>query len=235
MSFEEGLLVGAQDEDGKQIVTPYPASDGFRTWFCGASDQMEPLVRGGGARARLEWTSQESRGAKTLTLQWAEPVEVHDGSVLYTGSWDLDDTLDVSVLMPANAPTPSGSGNCNVVNNLIVPAAGDGGYQLDLATAVPVPADPKAPNGFWDMDYDSGVITPSANPGHALYHLLTVPMQPYVARRIPLGDPSGSWAIHAYKVQSVHPTWKMLVTVDKQSAGAGILAGMLLCFRRNLT
>ena len=240
MAFEDGYQVPALEDDGKIIVTPYPASDGYKTWFTGAADQLTPsIVRGGGTRIRFHWTDGEARGAKSVDLQFAEPIEMHDGGAQYSPvvDWSMDDLLHVKLVMPATVTSVSGSGNCNRVPtglgyDVIVPAAGDGGHQVDLALATPVPT----PNndGYWNVDHDSGVITPGV-PGASGFHLLSVEVVANYAKGIPLGHPMGEYEIDAYKAEWIHPKWIIRITVDKQSAGAGDFAGWLLCYRKNLT
>lgn len=239
MAFEDGYQVPALENDGKILVTPYPASEGYKTWFTGAGDQLSPLVRGGGQRIKLQWDANENRGAKQIDLQFAEPVEMHDGGAFYSpvNSWSIDDNMTVRLIMPATVTTISGSGNCNRVASglgydVVVPAAGDGGHEVDLTTAVPVP-DPNN-QGFWNVDHDTGVITPGS-PGASGFNLLTVEVPANFLRNVPLGHPMGHFDIDAYKAEWVHPTWKIRIIVDKQSAGAGDFAGWLLCYRKNLT
>ena len=240
MSFEDGYQVPALEKDGKLLVTPYPATEGYKTWFTGAGDQFTPtIVRGGGTRMKLQWDAVEARGAKHVDVQFAEPVEMHDGSAQYTPipNWGVDDLMTVRVVMPATATTVSGSGNCNRVPtglgyDLLVPAPGDGGHEVDLATAVPVPDVNN--QGFWNVDHDSGVIIPGA-PGASGFHLLSVEVVANYLRNVALGHPLGIFEIDAYKAEWVHPRWIIRISVDKQSAEAGNFTAWLLCYRKNLT
>jgi hypothetical protein len=238
---EDGFLVPSLERDGKIIVTPFPASEGYKTWFTGAGDQLSPLVRGGGQRIKLAWDAAEPRGAKSIDLRFAEPVEMHDGGAHYVPvvNWGVDDLMTVKVVLPATVTTASGAGNCNKVPSglgydIVVPAPGNGGFNVDLAVdAVPVPA--KAKDGFWDVDYNTGIIKPSVTPGAAGYHLLALEVTATFLRNVPLGHSLGEYNIDAYKVEYIHPRWLIRITVDKQSAGAGDFAGWLLMFRENLT
>lgn len=239
MAFEDGYQVPALENDGKVIVTPYPATEGYKTYFTGAGDQLDPLVRGGGPRLRVSWDNIEDRGAKSVEIQFSEPVEIHDGEGYHTGTWDLDDLLDFQLIMPATATTVSGSGNCNRVDSglgydVIVPAPGNGGYEADLSLAVPVPADLQNPNGYWDVDHDTGEVTPSATPGQAKFHLFSAEQEVYFVRRVALGHPLGCFTVEPYKAEWIHPRWKLKMIVTKNSAGAGNFAGWLLAFRKQL-
>jgi len=238
VSIEDGYLLPALEKD-KLIVTPFPATEGFSTWFTGAGDQISPLVRGGNTtKIKLAWDAVEARGAKSVELQFAEVVELHDGQAWYTPAddWTDDDLLDVQVVIPTNVVTASGAGNCDKVPtgagyDLLVPSAGTGGFQVDLAAAVPIPV---TSGGFWDVDYKTAVITPSATPGKANYQLLMTEKSAHYVKQVPLGHPLGVFDIDAYKATWIHPSWKTRVTVTKNSAGAGRFAGWLLAFRENI-
>jgi hypothetical protein len=228
--------------DGKEIVTPFPGFVEFNTVFTGRGDDLSALTpeaqRGTGPRIRLAWDAIEARGPKYVDLQFIEPIQLHDGEAYYQGSWTPDDTLSVGALMPATVVTPNvgGTGNCNVVDPgigaaiLIVPAAGDGAFDLDLANAVPLPAALR--DGFWDVDEPTGTVAPSAAPGASKWHLLTIPQSARYLVDVPLGALTGIFALDVYRAEYVHPKWTVRVTVNKQSDAAGVFAGWFLMYRR---
>jgi hypothetical protein len=226
--------------DNKSIVTVYPASEGWHSWFTSAGDAIDPPQRGGGERIRLTWTAAEPRGEKVVDLRFIEPVEVHDGEAFYQGDWSADDLLNFSLQIPATVttPNPGGTGNCNRVPtglgyDLIVPASGDGAHDVDLAQAAPVPA---PGTGFWDVNHETGAITPAATPGQADWLLLSVPAPAaYFVRNLCLGSPLGVWDIDTYKVEWLHPSWTLRLAVNKQSDGAGDFSGWILTYRRKVT
>lgn len=235
-----GLLLPSLETDGKQVVVTTPSSAGFKTWFTAAGDSGS--VKGAGQRIRMSWTAEEARGEKSVVLQFSEPIEIHDGQGLIkpVHSWSFDDTISMKAILPSSSYSiNTGSlGNCNAVDtglgfHLIVPAAGNGGHDINLSTAVPVPADNN--DGYWDVDYNTGEITPSESPGEAKWNLIDVPITTAFLMKLPLGHNTGVLDVDVYKVEWFHPNWRLEVVVDKQSAGLGEFAGWLLCFRRDVT
>jgi hypothetical protein len=239
-----GYVLPEFDTEGKQIVVPAPSSKGLKTWFAGAGDvKGPPVLRGAGQRIRLTWDAAEARSTKNVEWSFAEPVELHDGELFYTPAvnWNCDDIADFLVVLPATATTANGSGtgNCNKVPtgagyNVIVPAADNGAYDVNLANAVPIPTNGSGVGtGYWDANIDTGVITPSASPGAAGYHLLDVEIKNAILKNVPLGNPLGVFDVETYKVEWMHPNWKLRLTVSKNSAGAGDVAGWLMIFRKS--
>ena len=232
--------------DNKSVVTIYPATEGWSSWFTSRGDNLSPPERGTGTPIDLEWTTIEPRGEKYCELQFIEPVEIHDGEAYYKGDWSKSDLVNMSINVPGNTtiPNPGGTGNCNRIPtglgyDLIVPAYDGGGnpngaYDIDLSQAVPVPTAPGS--GQWDCNYESGVIAPPVTPSEAAWMLISVPAPPvYSIRNIALGSPLGLWDIDTYKVEWVHPRWVLKISVNKQSLGAGEFTGWILVYRRNRT
>ncbi len=231
-------------EDGKIIVVINPSTEGFKTWLCGRGDDPAPTPpasgRGTGQQFRVNFTTGEVGTEKTTEWQWTEPVEVHDGQFNWdpVENWGHDDEFDVSVRFPATPATPTpGTGNVNEVPtgmgfSVYVPAAGDGSHTIDLSAAVPVDADGE---GFWNVDPNTGAVTPSENPGQAIWHLMDAEVIAYLVRSISMGNTIGLFDVDVYKTEFIHQNWRMRLTVRKTTAGAGTASGWLLCFRRSLT
>lgn len=229
------------DMDGKPVFVMSPSTRGWRTWLCGRGDQLTPTVaRGKGDSSLMVFTAGNGESI-TKELQFAEPVEVHDGQGTWrpVSGWDLGDELEVSVTSPATTVTPNGggTGNCNLVDlggyNAIVPAAGDGAYDLD----VPVPLlvdDEQEPDGYWNVDKVSGIVS-AAVPGEGNCNLLDIPIEGFMMRGIQIGHEHGVMDIDVYKVEWIHQTQKLKVKVTKNSAGAGKFAFWALAFRKVIT
>jgi len=241
------MTVGHLDpraNDGKAIVVINPSTEGFQTWLCGRGDDPNPTPpasgRGTGPQFRVDFAANEIPGEKTTEWNWIEPVEVHDGQVNWdpVENWGHDDEFDLAVRMPATVATATpGVGNANEVPtgqgfSIYVPAAGDGSHTIDLAQAVPVDA---SGQGYWDVDYDTGEITPAVHPGKAARHLLNVEVIVYLVRSISMGNTIGLFDVDVYKTEWIHPSWKTRLTIRKNTAGAGTAAGWLLCFRKEIT
>ena len=193
MTVVDGLTLPELDEDGKQFVIQTPRLKGLNTWFHGAGDQLDPLVRGRGQKLHVALAGEDEA---TVEIQYGEPMWLHDGGVLWdqVNNWSPGDNFEMYLRIPATTVTPNGggTGNCNVVDGIIIPAAGDGGFDVVLADAVPVPVeDDEAPNGFWDVDEyaDDAPVTVSATPGTAKYHLVAAEQKAYLMRSMPLAQP----------------------------------------------
>jgi hypothetical protein len=234
-----GVTLPRLDSDGKAVVYATPSTPGWNTWISSAGDAIgPPVVRGGGDLLVLSWDADEARGQKSKSVQFAEPVQLHDGGMVFDpAGWSIEDITSFGVKFDGTVTTANGSGtgNCNCVPigggaNLIVPAAGDGAYNVDLTAAVPVPA--PAGDGYWDADYDTGVITPSPAPGHALFNLVNFSVESAMVCNVIFFNKRGEFSLPAYGVEWVHPNWKLVATVNKQSSGAGTIAGYMRCFRR---
>lgn len=109
----------------------------------------------------------------------AAVVAAHGGAAPPEADGDPPYTLKVTI--PGTPTVPAGgTGNADTINlpgpgfRMIIPAPGTGPRNVDLATAYPVPA---GGDGYWDVDPDTGEITPSATPGAADWHLLTIPVE----------------------------------------------------------
>jgi hypothetical protein len=227
------------EADGKPIVVTTPGTVGWLTWFHGAGDQTSPLVRAGGQPIML---AIDAIGDHSVTWQYAEPVEMHDGQIQLEGQWSVRDTLDLSVVIPATPATENlgGTGNANRVEiapssglYAYVPAAGNGAYDIDLAQAVPVP-DRATQAGWWDADYDTGEVTP-APIGGAMFNLFSFPVESYFMSGIPLGTGHKTIDVDVYRTDWLHPAWSLRATVHKATIASGetsYWAGWMLCFRR---
>jgi len=231
-----------KDADKKMVVTISPATEGWKTWITGTGDDPDPPPgtsgRGLGAPFVLHFTGS---GYQMAEFQYNEPVEVHDGQITWkpVENWGADDNFSVGVAIAASVASPTGSGgNCIVVPtglgyNAIIPYP-DGDHYVDLATqASPIPA--TAHDGYWDVDYNTGTITPSSKPGAAEYHLLDVPVSSWLLRKIPMGNPLGTFDIDAYKTEYLHPRWHLIWEANKTTPSSGSISGWIFVFRRFTT
>jgi len=223
------------ENDGKPVVVISPSTEGWMTWFTGAGDDDAYGTRGEGTKLRLTFTGPDSAG-KECTINFIEPVELHDGQLFYQPSeWNPDDRWDFFVRMPATTVTPNGTttGNCNIVDlgsyNLIVPAAGDGYHDISLSQAVPIPSS----QGYWDVDSRTGAVTPSATPGAAKWNLLDVQIESFFMKNMPMGNPLGTFNIDTYKAEWISDRWDIVLKVYRNTAGAGTfdIGAWLMLFR----
>lgn len=232
--------------DKKPVMVMSPATEGWLTWICGAEDNSETGVRGGGRKYHLNFEDGYLPQTKVIDFCFIENVEIHDGQISWgpPEKWTYRDKFSLGVYMPATSTTfmPEGNGNCNIVNEqgqpgqmdsyIIVPAAGDGYYYVDLDEAVPIPS---TGTGFWSCDYETGDVSFSASPGQDNFHLLAVPVQSWLMRNIMTSHPGGWFDIDVYKTEWFHKRWKMRWEVYKETPGDGDISGWVLVFRKNTT
>ncbi|MCH7544689.1 MAG: hypothetical protein IIB65_13765 [Proteobacteria bacterium] len=201
----EGLFITRGKDFGSTADTPLIKKAALRSL-----EIIECTLDPGGA-AKLDGTRSKIRRSMTLSTvsagKFTSPEIIIQRTI--SGPLRIDDSYEFYVRIPANTLTANaGAGNCNIVNGyVIVPAANDGSDDITLATAIPVPAaDEDNPDGYWDVD-DDGVVTASATPGAAKFHLLTVEQKPYLMRAMPLLGPRGMFDIDAYELKFIHHRW----------------------------
>lgn len=228
--------------NNRMLVVPFPADFGANLWLTGCGDDVANGVRGGGPALAFTFADVQRSTPETqsVEVQFLEQVQLHDGSLFVSnpGGWAVGDEWSFGAVLPATVVTPNGggTGNCNLVplpaGNLIVPAAGDGAYDVDLATAVPVPG----AGGFWDYDYVTDVLAVSSAPGAAGFHLLDTEQVAYVQRRVPVPfNPTGEFNFDAYDAQRIAVRWKLRLSVKKASNGPGQVAGWIVVFRAGVS
>ncbi len=240
-----GQVTEPVELDGKRTMVVSPAADGWETFFSSFSDDPLPTPpesgRGMGSKIEVKFDGAEAPGTtKSTVLSWNEPVQIHDGALSWNpDDWEHDDLMSFRVVMPATVTTPNaGLGSCNLFNlggyNLIVPAAGNGSHDIDLAQAVPIPA--KAKNGYFDVDRNTGAVTVSADPGKAAFNLLDIQISPHFIRRLSLGDPRGIFEIDSYKASWLSERYEGVLEVYRAGSGtAARINGWLMLFREFTT
>jgi hypothetical protein len=244
-----------KDTNNKTIVMITPASRGFNTWFAGAGDNITPTPpatgRGEGEpfyvkipAEAMATASEESPVVITKSYRFSEPMEINDGEVTWKPVEDFCglDRFSLGVLIAANTyeSTPD-AGNCDPVEvypgsgvYMLVPAT-NGMYTVDLSTAKPCPAKDK--DGMWDVDYNTGAITPALTSGRGSYNLFSILIESWLIKNAPMNNPLGVFDIEAYSTEYFHPAWELQWKIEKRSPGAhtGHVAGWILAFRRFTT
>lgn len=233
------------DEDHKQVVVPTPAPRGSFTWYTSHGDQLDPPERGNGDLALMHWDADEAAAVKTVEIQFVDDVYVHDGEINWSpiDQFKALDNFSVYVAFPAT-PAPvenvGGTGNCNVFpygsGNVIVPADGDGGYDVDLTTAVPLPDS----SGYWHVNEKTGVIVAGeAVDRFDMQCSLADFAGPnmYLIRKVSMNSPRGIFEIDAYLVEWLSRRWKLGFEVNKQvvpTEGVDVI-GLMMLFRWSAT
>ncbi len=235
--------------DGKQVVILNPCTEGWATWFSGAGDDIQNGTRGDGQKILISFSGTGSEGNPEIVyvdMQFIEPVEVHDGELNWkpVDNFSANDRFSFSVIMNATpSESAQGNGNANKVSigsgmNIIVPAAGNGSYNIDLGdgendfgTVVPIPND--ANTGYWNICRSTGKVSIASPSGTGTHDLFDFQLESFFLKNMPCGSPMGVFAIDAYKVEWIHPNWKLRLKGFKETASSGKISGWLMCFRLN--
>lgn len=227
--------------DNKPIFTTSPSTEGYNTKFQGRGDDFENGIRGLGPKMAVTFDGYEepiSGGMddgmyeKIQEFGFIEPIEINDGHISWTDDFSINDEVELYIKIGATQVTSTpGVGNVNVFSHVIVPTAGDGYYTIDLNNAVPVPASDA--NGFWDVDFITGVITPNVT-GTGKYHLLDIQVSnQYLIDRISLFHKINVFDVDPYKAEWVHQNWIVVLRVISKEP-IGSVSGWMMIFRREL-
>lgn len=231
-------VINTMDSDGRQFVVTSKASQNALAQFVGEDDYGTALMIAADAAAEQP---------QKVDLRFVHVVEVTGGKAEWgEGVWSSADKFNVLAIMPATPATEVGTGgNADKVPvpsgnglSMFVPAE-NGAWQVDLATAVPVP---KPGQGYWDCDMTkkAGPVTVSNNPGGADYVLLDEEQSNKLvrgARMTPTwhnADGSistGTFKVPLTEVQEIHPSWKMRLEVTRTTLGTGTISGTLVIHR----
>ena len=236
--------------DGKIIFLPCQFPGGVFVYLAGSGDD---LVNGRGAGPLFNLSSDQSEDLKTLEFYFNDWVYMAGGGLSWEGA-KPGDYISLEFYAPATPVTPNGTneGNCNLVavapggpEILIVPAAGDGAYDVDLDVANIVPSACEdecntTPSGYWDWDapiVGRGTITPSITPGHAWYHLFVVdiPLVRFANKVPPIGSGNMPMALGNIKAKKMLPHWIGKTTVYHAAAGSTLSVGWFLLTARAQT
>lgn len=239
-----------KESDGRQIVTPSPIGVGWNIFFMGADDDLDkfaihklnpfaPSGRGEGNRFLIE-VEGAAPDPTISEFRFAEIVHIHDGEITWgpDGYWDHNDNFSIGIHFCASSVSPaSGDGNCNLYPiadgyNMIIPAAGDGYYNVDLSTACPIRNVNKT--GYWSVNETTSEVL-VGTPGGSGFDLFDFAPGPgWFMRTIPTSSHLNVMKPISYRTEMIHPTWKVVISVNKYSDGVGWLTGWFTCFRKNV-
>lgn len=229
--------------DGTPFSAPCLFPSGVYLYIAGAGDDPD-----GDRGAGQEFTANRSEIGNT-TVEWSfnDLVYLAGGGASYVNA-ELGDWATLEVYAPATAVTPNGggTGNCNLVDPgvgaaiLIVPAAGNGAYDVDLDAAVPVPAQTaEGYNGYWEWDYSlvgRGTIS-LGNPGTAHFHLLAIEktLVRFANKLQFLGGGDLDMTLPAVEPKAQLPHWKGRITLHNHNGHANLQTTWFLHTARVLT
>lgn len=245
-----------KESDGREIVTPSPIGIGWNVFFAGSDDdadqfaihQQNPLApsgRGDGKPFLVEIPGEDP-DPTIEEFSFVEPIHIHDGEVNWgpDGYWDYNDRFSIGIRFSAtNVESTPGTGNCNMINiltkevmsendgyGLIIPAAGDGYFTIDLDTACPIRNTNK--EGYWAVNEDSGKISSGA-PGQSQFDLYNfAPADAWLMKNIATANSKRIMEPDVYRTELIHPSWKVIMSVTKVTSGIGWLTGWFTCFRK---
>ncbi len=254
LSIKQSMM---NEDDGRQIVTPSPVGVGWWICFTGADDdktqyetyKLNPFAPSG-RNAGKPFLVESDGYSSTSTVEefsFCEPVHIHDGEINWgpDGSWTISDSYNVGMkFSPTAVQATPGTGNCNLISvltqqptttvdgyEMIIPAV-DGQFTVDLTTACPIRDPSKL--GFWNVDETIGTIS-TGESGSSGYNLYTfAPSNVWFMRNINTSNSRRTMEPDSYRTEVLHPTWKIVLSVTKRSAGYGWLTGWFTCFRRSI-
>lgn len=226
--------------DGKPISMPNIFPGPVTLYYAGAGD-VPNGNRGEGDLFAISSTQIEDKNLDWSFNDWVYAA----GGYIRWSNTVAGDYISLKLYAPATPITaaPQNDGNCNVVNGVIIPAVGDGAYNVDLAQAIPVPAygtatgeDELPSNGYWDWSAPQtgkGTVTASTTPGTAGWHLLAVQVD--LARfvnRFPLVGTSGvDITVPAIKPKKILPHWKFRATFHNSTEKTAEVCWFLMTAR----
>ena len=232
--------------DGKPFVLPNSFPGEVLLNFTGASDKISaPTARFSGALFGLQ---QVGVGSTVFTVDFLDGIFLAGGHINWDGgSWGSSISMYLSA--PASttkAPATANQGNCNKVQvaqgaYIIVPAAGDGVYDLDVT--IPIPAYDDETNeqtGYWNYSepwVGKGTVSPTGT-NTAKYNLFDFPITLAYFTKLHLFLDSGQrdMVAQAIKPKWILPEWQMQVIIDNVDANKTLRAGWdLLVARRKST
>lgn len=218
--------------DGKLIHLPCLFPPGVYMYYAGCAD--DPILgRGQGPEFRL---SLDTAGETSMEFSFNDWMYFAGGDGMSSGA-ELGDWITFECYAPASVTTPNAAhtGNCNLVDvpgsegtlHIIVPAPGNGSHDVDLSTAVVVPAGkPGEKIGYWDWDWPDegrGTISPGS-PGGAEFNLYD--FQILMNRQLPkyqlLGNRVFELTIPAVNPAGLLPHWRNRVILHNHTGHAGL-------------
>jgi hypothetical protein len=200
-----------RDYDGRDKIQPVTAALGqWHTWH-GAGDSATEVGEGaffGKAHAASGWCTP---------IEWGyrDPIWISGGKLKYIGA-ALGDLVDFVIYAPATPTVANGgnTGNCHLVYGVLVPAAGNGAWDVDLSTAVVVPTQ-TGTGGYWDYTMPTnmtgrGTTTAAATPGQGAYHLVParVDLVRFVVNEALLGDGESFYEPENPNPSACLPHWR---------------------------
>lgn len=220
------------------IQTPQPL--GRYPYYTSNGDSLGPLVRGGGTALEV---SPAGAGSAQADLVFGEPVEFYSAQGFWDIKFDETDRMSFLLVHPATVVVAdAGAGDVNLTavtggNRIDPDEEADGSHDCNLSNAVPVlaqDADGNA-NGYWNVDWNTGVITAVADIGdpNGNANLFDFEIIHQIVQGISMGSVARTFDMCVYRSRDIHPNHKLRFKVAKASSQAGTAAAWLCLFREN--
>jgi len=237
MPEQSGWQIPALDSEGRAVVTTASVDDdgnpimadstpkttdkkrftrssaytlGTRLYIAGCADDR---ANGLGKGTRFQLAHAVDGLSDWVSWSFNDWVELGGGGMWYLNAV-FGDFVTFRLVAPATVITPTpGSGNCNVhPSGILIPAAGDGDYTVDLEAAdafVPL----LQSGGYWNWSYPDtglGVCVPApAGDGNCQLVPAIVPVHTYVADVGIIGDGYLNVTFPGIDPTRIPPQWQM--------------------------
>ena len=249
-----------QSPDGKPFTAPniYPLS-AYRYITGKADDLTNPSIDAArGTGPSFGQTLDTAGDSAPVEYGFVDPVWIAGGCMVPYGA-QFGDSCTLQIVAPASTVTPAAggnTGNCNLVDPgvgaavLCIPAPGNGAYNVDLATAVPIPwgddwIDQTQGYSWWEWSDGAGgmplvgmgIITPSyIQKGR--FNLFAIPITLVThARAVPVhgGEEQQLLTNSAIEVKMILPQWRLKVWLHNETGHTGLKVAFYLDLGRART
>lgn len=173
----DGIVLPELTEDGRTTVVtrPHKNDKDWPDFWADRGDDLNATPPASGISLGTPmYVHGDTSGDHSIEFRFKEPVQVRGGEAWLLTNFNKEDYASVELFASETAVVSNaGAGNCNLVPvgpyQLIVPAAGNGAYDVDLDSKVGtssvhqaslVPA--SAGDGFFDYDEETNVIALNA-------------------------------------------------------------------------
>jgi len=228
--------------DGKPFVLPNSFPGEVLINFTGCADSSTQRFAGD-----LFGIQQVGEGTSSQVVSFLDGFYLAGGHVEWDGG-NWGDSVYMELKAPATttkAPATANCGNCNKVPtglgfNIIVPAAGNGQYDIDVP--VPVPAnnqETNAQNGYWNYSEPwcgKGTVSPAV-PGKGKYNLFDAELELSHFTKIHVFKDSGTRDLiaPAIKPKWILPEWRLHVEITNTDANKTLRVGWDFLLARRKT
>lgn len=224
-------------QNGRQVTLLSTAPDDTFLYVTGNSDDATNGV-GEGPMFNLTKVNQ---GSASLEFYFNDIMFVK-GSIVKTYNTRLSDYMNYKLYAPASTITENGSstGNANLIESVyIVPAAGDGDYDIDLSenSTAPVLVPAAEGQGYWNWDMPNlglGTVSPAVNSvggPSGDYDLFAIPLNLHsflskntVLPQAPNIESTFNYVFPDTELAIVLPCWKHVASVYNSQSDNTIYA-----------